>query len=78
MSEYWWLTLTATRRYLKDLIPVSEIMLRKSLLPSIISSHLAARFLDAHGLLALTGAAAALKPTPGSIWKESQRDLWDY
>lgn len=51
----------------KDLVKNSDLMWRQSVWSSIISSSLASACLKSGGLLALTGAKAALEPTPGMI-----------
>ncbi|XP_018329354.1 dihydropteridine reductase [Agrilus planipennis] len=51
----------------KDLIKNSDLMWRQSVWSSLISSSIAASHLKEGGLLTLTGAKAALEPTPGMI-----------
>nr|XP_027203860.1 dihydropteridine reductase-like [Dermatophagoides pteronyssinus] len=51
----------------KDFIKNSELMIRQSLWSSLIATKLASKFLKSDGLLTLTGAKAALEPTPGMI-----------
>lgn len=41
-------------------------MLKQSVWSSLIATKLAAKFLKDDGLLTLTGAKAALEPTPGT------------
>ncbi|KAI8146345.1 hypothetical protein BJV82DRAFT_643470 [Fennellomyces sp. T-0311] len=50
-----------------DFIKNSDLMLQQSVYSSLIAARLAARHLDNNGLLVLTGALAALNPTPGMI-----------
>lgn len=42
-------------------------MIKQSVWSSLIASRLAAKYLSPNGLLTLTGAKAALEPTPGMI-----------
>ena len=42
-------------------------MIKQSVWSSVISAKLAAKFLNEGGLLALTGAKAALEATPGML-----------
>lgn len=51
----------------KDFIKNSELMIRQSVWSSLIAAKLASKFLAEDGLLTLTGAKAALEPTPGMI-----------
>lgn len=51
----------------KDLVKNSDLMWRQSVWSSVISSSLASQHLKEGGLLTLTGAKAALEPTPGMI-----------
>lgn len=51
----------------KDLIKNSDLMWKQSVWSSLISSAMAAGHLKDGGLLALTGAKAALDPTPGMM-----------
>lgn len=51
----------------KDLIKTSELMWKQSVWSSLISAEVAALHLKEGGLLSLTGAKAALGPTPGMI-----------
>ncbi|KAI9484727.1 hypothetical protein BDB00DRAFT_853824 [Zychaea mexicana] len=51
----------------KNFIKNSDLMLKQSVHSSLIAARLAARHLDNNGLLVLTGALAALNPTPGMI-----------
>ncbi|KAI2801928.1 hypothetical protein RDWZM_000617 [Blomia tropicalis] len=51
----------------KDFIKNSELMIRQSVWSSLIAAKLASKFLKEEGLLTLTGAKAALDPTPGMI-----------
>ncbi|KAK2865645.1 hypothetical protein Q7C36_001701 [Tachysurus vachellii] len=51
----------------KTLYKNSDLMWKQSVWTSTISSHLAAKHLKEGGLLALSGAKAALGPTPGMI-----------
>lgn len=51
----------------KDFIKNSELMIRQSVWSSLMASRLASKFLKDDGLLTLTGAKAALEPTPGMI-----------
>jgi len=51
----------------KDFIKNSELMIRQSVWSSLIAAKLASKFLNEAGLLTLTGAKAALDPTPGMI-----------
>lgn len=48
-----------------DFIKNSELMIRQSVWSSLIAAKLASKFLNENGLLSLTGAKAALEPTPG-------------
>ncbi|XP_054164366.1 dihydropteridine reductase-like [Oppia nitens] len=50
-----------------DFVKNTDLMIRQSLWSSVISAKLAAKYLSDGGLLALTGARAALEPTPGMI-----------
>ena len=50
-----------------DFIKNSELMIRQSVWSSLIAAKLASKFLNENGLLTLTGANAALDPTPGKI-----------
>lgn len=50
---------------LADFIKNSELMIRQSVWSSLIAAKLASKFLNEDGLLTLTGAKAALEPTPG-------------
>ena len=50
-----------------DLIKNCDLMLQQSVWTSYIASSLAPTFLKEEGLLVLTGAQPALKPTPGMI-----------
>lgn len=43
-------------------------MIRQSVWSSLIAAKLASKFLNDNGLLTLTGAKAALDPTPGIIY----------
>jgi len=51
----------------KDFIKNSHLMLQQSVWSSYIAASLASHFLSDGGLLVLTGAQAALSPTPGMI-----------
>ncbi|XP_017787265.1 PREDICTED: dihydropteridine reductase [Nicrophorus vespilloides] len=51
----------------KDLIKHSDLMWRQSVWSSLISASIASQYLKDGGLLTLTGAKAALDPTPGMI-----------
>lgn len=51
----------------KDLIKNSDLMWRQSVWSSLISAEIAANYLKDGGLLSLTGAKAALEPTPGMV-----------
>ncbi|KAF5902274.1 dihydropteridine reductase, partial [Clarias magur] len=51
----------------KTLCKNSDLMWKQSVWTSTISSHLATKHLKEGGLLTLTGAKAALGPTPGMI-----------
>ncbi|CAG2100557.1 unnamed protein product [Medioppia subpectinata] len=50
-----------------DFVKNTDLMIKQSLWSSVISAKLAANFLSEGGLLALTGAKAALDSTPGMI-----------
>ncbi|KAI1278483.1 Dihydropteridine reductase [Halotydeus destructor] len=50
-----------------DLVKNTELMIKQSVWSSVIASKLAAKYLNGGGLLALTGAKAALEGTPGMI-----------
>ncbi|KAF5274583.1 hypothetical protein FQA39_LY07195 [Lamprigera yunnana] len=50
-----------------DFAFTSELMWRQSVCSSVIASCLAAHFLKDKGFLMLTGASAALSPTPGML-----------
>lgn len=45
----------------------TDLMVKQSINSSLIASRLASKFLSTNGLLTLTGAKAALGPTPGMI-----------
>lgn len=49
----------------KDLTKNTELMWKQSMWSSLISASLAASHLKEGGLITLTGAKAALEPTPG-------------
>ncbi|CAK1553026.1 unnamed protein product [Leptosia nina] len=51
----------------KDLSKQADLMWRQSVWSSTIAATLAAKYLSAGGLIALTGAKAALEATPGMI-----------
>ncbi|KAK4871552.1 hypothetical protein RN001_015676 [Aquatica leii] len=51
----------------KDLAKTSDLMWRQSVWSSVIAASIAAQHLNEGGLLALTGANAALQETPGMI-----------
>jgi len=51
----------------KDFIKNSHLMLQQSVWSSYIAASLASHFLNENGVLVLTGAQAALNPTPGMI-----------
>ncbi|CAO3697190.1 unnamed protein product [Rhizopus stolonifer] len=51
----------------KEFLASTELMIQQSVHSSIIAAQLAALHLQPGGLLALTGALAALSPTPGMI-----------
>lgn len=51
----------------RDLSKQADLMWRQSVWSSTIAATLAAKYLNTGGLLALTGAKAALEPTPGMI-----------
>ncbi|KAG7301654.1 hypothetical protein JYU34_014628 [Plutella xylostella] len=51
----------------KDLSKQADLMWRQSVWSSTIAATLAAKYLNSGGLLALTGAKAALEGTPGMI-----------
>ncbi|XP_060526779.1 dihydropteridine reductase [Cylas formicarius] len=51
----------------KDLCKNSELMWQQSVCSSLIAASLAAKYLNESGVLQLTGAKAALEPTPGMI-----------
>jgi len=51
--------------FLLDFIKNSELMIRQSVWSSLIAAKIASKFLNENGLLTLTGAKAALEPTPG-------------
>lgn len=51
----------------RDLSKQADLMWRQSVWSSTIAATLAAKYLTPGGLLALTGAKAALEPTPGMI-----------
>lgn len=50
-----------------DCVKNTELMVKQSLWSSVIAAKLAAEFLNEGGFLGLTGAKAALEPTPGMI-----------
>jgi dihydropteridine reductase len=50
-----------------DFIKNSDMMIKQSVWSSVIASRIAAKHLGSGGLLALTGAKAALEGTPGMI-----------
>jgi dihydropteridine reductase len=50
-----------------DLVKNCDMMIKQSVWSSVIASKLAAKYLTEGGLLALTGAKAALEPTPGMV-----------
>ncbi|EIE86042.1 hypothetical protein G6F46_011410 [Rhizopus delemar] len=50
-----------------DFLASSELMIQQSVHSSLVAAHLASHHLQPGGLLALTGALAALNPTPGMI-----------
>jgi len=50
-----------------DLVKNADLMVKQSLWSSVIAAKLAAKFLNEGGVLALTGAKAALEGTPGMI-----------
>lgn len=52
---------------LADFVKNSDLMIKQSVWSSLIASKLASKFLSPNGLLTLTGAKAALDPTPGMI-----------
>lgn len=51
----------------KDFIKNCDLMCKQSMWTSVIAASLSAKFLKEGGLCALTGAQAALEPTPGMI-----------
>jgi len=51
----------------EDFVKNTDLMIKQSLWSSVISAKLASNFLSEGGLLALTGAKAALDATPGMI-----------
>ncbi|KAI9269860.1 hypothetical protein BY458DRAFT_533706 [Sporodiniella umbellata] len=51
----------------KDFLTSAETMIQQSVNSSLIAAQIAANYLKPGGLLALTGALAALSPTPGMI-----------
>ena len=51
----------------ENFIQGSELMFKQSVNSSLISASLASKLLAEDGVLTLTGAAAAVKPTPGMI-----------
>ncbi|OWR51122.1 dihydropteridine reductase [Danaus plexippus] len=51
----------------KDLVKQTDLMMRQSVWSSVISASLASKYLTPGGVLALTGAKAALEGTPGMI-----------
>ncbi|CEG78437.1 hypothetical protein RMATCC62417_13045 [Rhizopus microsporus] len=51
----------------KEFLASSELMIQQSVYSSLIAAQLASNHLQPGGLLTLTGALAALSPTPGMI-----------
>lgn len=47
-------------------------MIRQSVWSSLIAAKLASKYLNEDGLLTLTGAKAALEPTPGKLFSSSK------
>lgn len=50
-----------------DVVEKTDLMIKQSVWPSIICANVASAFLQANGLLVLTGAVAALSATPEMI-----------
>jgi len=50
-----------------DFVKNTDLMLKQSVWSSVLASSIASKFLKPGGILVLTGAKAALGPTPGMI-----------
>lgn len=53
--------------FIIDFVKNTDLMLKQSVWSSVLASSIASKFLKPGGIVVLTGAKAALSPTPGMI-----------